>query len=90
MIPLLQDVHLVSFVKKCKYFPSSEDVHNGIVKPCATGIMSLTLRADGLLSPCRLCPEEVVYINNMNKYNQLTRIVDKFLSAYNECFHMTI
>ena len=30
----------------CEYYPDSYKVHSGINKPCATGIKSLTMRAD--------------------------------------------
>lgn len=78
------------FCRSCKYFPDSNEVKNGSVKACATGIMSLTLRADGLLSPCRLCPENGKYINNLQKCDQVVRIVDDCLKAYDACFHKTI
>ena len=38
----------------CEYYPDSYEVQSGINKPCATGIMSLTMRADGLLRFCRM------------------------------------
>lgn len=40
--------------KDCKYYPESIEVQTGQNKPCATGIMSLTMRADGMLSFCRM------------------------------------
>ena len=40
--------------QNCRYYPESVDVQTGLDKPCATGIMSLTMRADGMLSFCRM------------------------------------
>lgn len=77
------------FCKSCKYYPDSEQVKKGLLKPCATGIMSLTLRADGILSPCRLCQEKGMDIKKASN-NKIKQIVEKSLKAYSSCFHKTI
>lgn len=76
------------FCTSCKYFLTSEQVRTGKVKPCATGMMSLTVRADGVLSPCRLCVERGKDIKNIRKTNQMERIVKESLKAFNNCYHM--
>lgn len=76
------------FCSSCKYFLTSEEVRKDNVKPCATGIMSLTLRADGLLSSCRLRPEKGKSIKNIKKNNQMERIVGEYLKAFDNCYHM--
>lgn len=76
------------FCTSCKYFLTSEQVRTGEVKPCATGMMSLTVRADGMLSPCRLCVEKGKDIKNIRKTNQMERIVKESLKAFNNCYHM--
>lgn len=40
--------------RSCQYFPLLTQDNECNVKPCATGIMSLTMRQDGILSFCRL------------------------------------
>lgn len=78
------------FCKTCRYYVDSEYVVNGTEVPCATGIMSLTLRADGLLSPCRLCKEKGVNIRNVSKQSKMDSIIDNTLSAFDDCFHMSV
>lgn len=76
------------FCTSCKFFLTSEEVHIGVVKPCATGIMSLTVRADGMLSPCRLCAEKGMNIKNIKTNSQMERVVKESLQAFNNCYHM--
>lgn len=76
------------FCHSCKYFPNSTEVFNEENKPCATGIMSLTLRADGVLSPCRLCPEKGINIKNIKKSRQMENIIKQSLKAFKSCYHM--
>ena len=78
------------FCTSCKYFLTSEEVRAGMVKPCATGMMSLTVRADGMLSPCRLCAEKGINIKNIKTNNQMERAVKESLKAFNNCYHMNI
>lgn len=77
------------FCEPCKYFPDSDSVKRGLNSPCATGMMSLTLRADGVLSPCRLCTENGINIKNFNQ-RRMQKCVDELLTAYDMCFHKTI
>ncbi len=72
-----------SACRVCSYYPASPDVVSGKVKPCATGIMSLTLRADGKLSICRL-----INGSNINKKseNAIKNIVQKEMKKYKNCF----
>jgi len=50
------------FCTKCKYYPDNAKKYTGITS-CATGIMSLTLRADGLFSPYRLLTDSDHAVN---------------------------
>lgn len=72
-----------SACRVCSYYPASSDVASGKVKPCATGIMSLTLRKDGELSICRLTNG-----TNINKKgeNAIKIIVEKEMKKYKNCF----
>lgn len=76
------------FCRSCKFFLTSEQVRIGNVKPCATGMMSLTLRADGILTPCRLCVEKGTNIKNIKKARQMEQIVKESLTAFTNCYHM--
>ncbi len=78
------------FCNTCKYFLTSDSVMKGLLQPCATGIMSLTLRADGILSPCRLCTDRGVNIGNVHNSNNMERIVKNSLKAFENCFHMNM
>lgn len=73
--------------KKCDYYPESEQVKSGEKKPCATGIMSLTMRADGVLSFCRLQTESGQTIANSKSKDQMRRIVNKQMENFKGCFH---
>ena len=77
------------FCKTCEFYPESESVKEKRKKPCATGMMSLTLRADGILSPCRLCPEKGSSIDKLTK-TKIQKVVDDSLKAFDKCFHKTI
>lgn len=74
-----------NFCNSCKYFLESEQVRKGEVKPCATGLMSLTVRADGKLSPCRLCAEEKG--KDIRNVEQIEQIVRESLKAFDNCYH---
>lgn len=75
------------FCKKCKYYPENAKMYPES-KPCATGVMSLTLRADGLFSPCRLLTdlENAVNISNM-RTSMIRDNIDKLLRKYDQCWH---
>ena len=78
-----------SYCKKCPYYPKSVDVLNGKRSPCATGIMSLTLRADGVLCYCRLRTEEKgagINISFATK-EEIFKAVHQQLYAYQGCQH---
>lgn len=58
-----------NFCRKCRYFP------------CSTGIMNLTLRADGMLSQCRLKTDNMFNINghtNQKIQKQIRRMIEPF------------
>lgn len=76
------------FCTSCKYFLTSEQVRTGEVKPCATGMMSLTVRADGMLSPCRLCAEDKW--KDIKNVKQIERIMRESLKAFDNCYHKQI
>lgn len=78
------------FCKTCKYYANSQTIVSGERIPCATGIMSLTLRADGILSPCRLCEEKCIDIRRVSKQDKMDSIVNDILNAFDKCFHMSI
>lgn len=71
-----------STCRVCPYYPASPDVVSGQIKPCATGIMSLTLRKDGKLSICRLM--NGIDINRKNE-NAIKTIVEKEMKKYKKC-----
>lgn len=75
------------FCSECIYFP--EKCKNGI-NPCATGIMSLTLRADGMLSFCRLRYDDLG--NNISGLSdtEIESIVSTQMKAFYSCYHKTI
>lgn len=53
--------------------------------PCATGLLNLTLRADGMLSYCRLRTESAVSINELSNL-KMRRIIEEMLKPFSECF----
>jgi len=71
-----------SACRVCPYYPASPDVVSGQIKPCATGIMSLTLRKDGKLSICRLMNGMDI---NRKSENTIKTIVEKEMKKYNKC-----
>lgn len=73
----------------CPFFPDSPNIKAGKEKPCATGIMSLTMRADGVLSPCRLCVNEENTISGKSK-TKIESLMNEMLKEFKECFHKTI
>lgn len=62
-----------NFCRKCNYFP------------CATGIMNLTLRADGMLSQCRLKTDNLFNINGNNN-TKIKNQVKKMIEPFGKCF----
>lgn len=53
--------------------------------PCATGLLNLTLRADGMLSYCRLRTESAVSINESSNL-KMRRTIEEMLKPFSECF----
>lgn len=68
----------------CEYYPLSNSVIEKQIKPCATGIMSLTMRQDGMLSFCRL-RNSGKSIDTKNK-KELENIVKAELKHFDSCF----
>lgn len=61
------------FCEKCSFYP------------CATGIMNLTLRADGMLGQCRLKTDNIFRISNRSKVN-MEKHVKEMLEPFRNCF----
>lgn len=70
--------------QSCKYFPLLTPDNEYNIKSCATGIMSLTMRQDGMLSFCRLKESK----NNINKKSKkdIENIVKAELEHFKFCF----
>lgn len=73
----------------CEYYPDSYEVQSGINKPCATGIMSLTMRADGLLSFCRMKDTDETCLKNKT-LNEVKEMVKMQLKKFRNCYHYEI
>lgn len=75
--------------KDCSYYPKSQAIKRGEIKrPCATGIMSLTMRADGAISFCRLREDVEVNISEKS-IDEIRNIVHSKMKAYRSCYHFT-
>lgn len=70
----------------CEYYPESRQVKSREVKPCATGIMSLTMRADGVLSFCRMRAEHGTSLVGKN-LKEVKEIVNEQLMKFENCYH---
>lgn len=73
----------------CEYYPDSYEVRSGKNKPCATGIMSLTMRADGLLSFCRMIDKDMPYLKDKTLI-EIQEIVKMQLEKFENCYHYEI
>lgn len=73
----------------CEYYPDSYEVHSGINKPCATGIMSLTMRADGLLSFCRMRNDSEACLKDKT-LKEVKEMVKIQLKQFENCYHYEI
>lgn len=73
----------------CEYYPDSYKVHSGINKPCATGIMSLTMRADGLLSFCRMRNDSETNLKDKT-LEEVKEMVKMQLAQFENCYHYEI
>lgn len=75
--------------KVCEYYPESPEVRMRENLPCATGIMSLTMRADGLLSSCRMKTDDGVCLSNKN-LEQVKEAVCFKMEKFENCYHYEI
>ena len=75
--------------QECEFYPESIQVQNKLNKPCATGIMSLTLRADGVLSFCRMKVDDKINIDGKN-LKEVQIMVEKQLKKFEKCYHYEI
>ncbi len=73
----------------CEYYPESLDVKIGKNKPCATGIMSLTMRADGLLSFCRMQDNCKTWLIDKT-FEEVKEMVKEQLTKFEYCYHYEI
>lgn len=78
-----------SACKYCDYYPDSNEVAWGKIKPCATGIMSLTLRADGMLSFCRMKESPDTFLKEKT-LDEVRKMVETELKKFEKCFHYEI
>lgn len=75
--------------KSCYHYPTSIRVKQKRKTPCATGIMSLTMRADGLLSFCRLRSEQGDMLNNKRK-DEVTKAVERQMTFFENCYYYEV
>ncbi|WP_337548617.1 hypothetical protein [Anthropogastromicrobium sp.] len=75
--------------QECKYYPESAEVQTGRNKPCATGIMSLTMRADGMLSFCRMQSDSETYLEGKS-LEEVHEMVKIQLKKFENCYHYEI
>lgn len=73
----------------CPYHPDSYQIISGENKPCATGIMSLTMRADGMLSYCRMRAQHGTSLIGKN-FQEVREIVNEQLMKFENCYHYEI
>jgi MoaA/NifB/PqqE/SkfB family radical SAM enzyme len=71
--------------KECKYYCENSNNRNKIT--CATGLMSLTLRADGLLSPCRLKMEQGVDVKDLKTGKQIENAMKRQIAFFENGYH---
>lgn len=75
--------------QECKYYPESVEVQTGLNKPCATGIMSLTMRADGVLSFCRMQTDSKTNLIGKS-LKEVQKMVGIQLKKFEKCYHYEI
>lgn len=63
----------------------SEDCLSCKYYPCATGLLNLTLRADGMLSYCRLRMESGVSIKDLSNA-KMKQTIKEMLKPFSKCF----
>lgn len=66
----------------CEYYPKSK------LNPlsCPTGIMSLTMRADGLVSYCRMKPDDGFSLKDIDNIEDIDNCLVHLLDIYKQCF----
>ena len=75
--------------QNCEFYPDSYEVHEGKNKPCATGIMSLTMRADGMLSFCRMRENKNLCLRNKNM-KEVQEMLQQELQEFKKCYHYAL
>lgn len=61
--------------KECSYYKNNS---------CATGLMSLTMRCDGLVSYCRLREDDGIYIKG-KEFDEINTITHEVMEAFKHC-----
>lgn len=75
--------------QSCYFYPQSVQVQNGDNTPCATGIMSLTMRADGMLSFCRLRNDRGTPLGGKTE-KEIEDCVKTEMQYFEDCYHYEI
>lgn len=75
--------------QSCYFYPQSVQVHDGDNTPCATGIMSLTMRADGMLSFCRLRNDRGTPLDGKTE-KEIEDCVKTEMQYFEDCYHYEI
>ena len=75
--------------QECNYYPESVEVQTSMNKPCATGIMSLTMRADGMLSFCRTQTDDETNLAGKT-LEEVQKMVKVQLKKFEKCYHYEI
>lgn len=75
--------------QECNYYPESVEVQTSMNKPCATGIMSLTMRADGMLSFCRMQTDDETNLAGKT-LEEVQKMVKVQLKKFEKCYHYEI
>lgn len=75
--------------QNCEFYPDSYEVHEGKNKPCATGIMSLTMRADGMLSFCRMRENKTLCLKDKNM-REVQEMLQQELQEFKKCYHYAL
>ena len=80
------DVKIMNYSCDCS---DSYEVHEGKNKPCATGIMSLTMRADGMLSFCRMRENKTLCLKDKNM-REVQEMLQQELQEFKKCYHYAL
>lgn len=68
-----------TYGKKCKECPYYKN------NSCATGLMSLIMRSDGLVSYCRLREDDGIYIKGKG-FDEINTITHEVMEAFKHCY----